>query len=328
MSEKGLQHNILADLKALALKLGHVPTRFEFIQQSRHTEWKIKAAFGNYTAAVIAAGLQVKQAKGKDSENAAKKQKIEHIFDHDIASHIADHSAKKPVFIKMPDVKSILIIGDCHFPFVCQPTLAFIYFWCDLLKPDVCVQIGDLYDMFSSSKFPRSRMTFNAHDEVTTGFQMATAMWKKIQVLSPGVECYQIRGNHDSRPLKRILECYPEGEIFFSIEKYFEFEGVINHADYRKELILEDIIFHHGYSSRLGAHREHNLKNTVVGHSHLGGVVYRNTFNGIIWELNAGFCGDTESKALSYTPQRLTKWTKGFGFIDALGPRFIPAGGK
>ena len=74
--------------------------------------------------------------------------------------------------------------------------------------------------------------------------------------------------------------------------------------------------------------REHNLKNTVVGHSHLGGVVYRNTFNGIIWELNAGFCGDTESKALSYTPQRLTKWTKGFGFIDALGPRFIPAGGK
>ena len=66
------------------------------------------------------------------------------------------------------------------------------------------------------------------------------------------------------------------------------------------------------------------LSNIVVGHSHIGGVTYRNIGNKIVWELNSGYCGDPDSKALSYRLMKLTKWTHGFGFVDEFGPRFIP----
>lgn len=42
-----------------------------------------------------------------------------------------------------------------------------------------------------------------------------------------------------------------------------------------------------------------------------------------LYELNAGYLGDPESKALSYTPTKITNWTLGWGYIDEDGPRFV-----
>lgn len=318
MGEKSLAHDILADLKGIASKLGYPPSRFEYLKETAFSEHKMKKAFGNFTAMMNAAGLGGKARKERED---LRKQEIKQMFDGDIKSQIKN----RPPKIDVPNTRSILVIGDTHFPFVCQDTLAFIFYWCEIMKPQVCVQIGDLYDMFAHGRFPRTHVAYNPAEEIELGQQMAREMWRKIRQLSPGVECHQIRGNHDQRPLKRILSAYPEGEIFFSVDRYFEFDGVKSVHNDRQELIVDGITFIHGYSTRPGFHMEHNHGSTVVGHSHKGGVVYRGTKDGIIWELNAGYCGDPNSKALSYTPQKLTKWTKGFGFIDACGPRFIPA---
>jgi hypothetical protein len=67
------------------------------------------------------------------------------------------------------------------------------------------------------------------------------------------------------------------------------------------------------------------LMSCAVGHSHVGGVAYRSIQGKVLFELNAGLLGDPEAKGLSYTPQKLTRWTLGWGFIDQLGPRFITA---
>jgi len=322
----GIQHSILSELKSLASELGKVPTRDEFLNFSKHSRHSIAKAFGSFSAAILAAGMGGCAAETREQRAAKKrKQEIKGIFNTDIVEHIKSQIERKPISIKVPGTKSILVIGDTHFPFVCHDTLALIFYWCEIMQPDYVVQVGDLYDMFAHSKFPRTHLTFNPRDEIEHGFFMAKEMWSRIKKLCPHARCYQMRGNHDARPLKRILECYPEGEVFFSIEKYFEFKDVVNHADYREELVIENIIFHHGYLTKLGAHADYNMNNTVVGHTHKGGVVYRNTPNGVIWELNAGYCGDPTSKALSYMPQKITKSTKGFGFIDALGPRFIAA---
>jgi hypothetical protein len=119
------------------------------------------------------------------------------------------------------------------------------------------------------------------------------------------------------------LECYPEGELFFSIDKYYKFDGVQMHMDARTPLELDGVLFTHGHYSRLGDHRDYNLQSTVCGHSHLGGVTLRQIRGQVLFEMNAGYMGDPDSKALAYTPTKIVKWTKGWGWIDQWGARFI-----
>jgi hypothetical protein len=123
--------------------------------------------------------------------------------------------------------------------------------------------------------------------------------------------------------MKRIIEAYPEAELFMDFEKWFKFDGVTTHSDIRQELIINGICFIHGYRSKLGDHRDFNKMSTVVGHSHLGGVNFKNYGSEILFELNAGYIGDPESKALSYTSQKIVNWTHGLGVIDSFGARFI-----
>jgi hypothetical protein len=217
----------------------------------------------------------------------------------------------------------MVIIGDCHFPFVHKPSLDKSIAFIKEFQPKYVIQIGDLYDMLSHGKFPRSLNVYTPKDEMNEGRKMALDMWAKIKEVAPKAECHQVLGNHDIRPMKRIIEAYPEAELFMDFEKWFKFDGVTTHSDIRQELIINGICFIHGYRSKLGDHRDFNKMSTVVGHSHLGGVNFKNYGSEILFELNAGYIGDPESKALSYTSQKIVNWTHGLGVIDSFGARFI-----
>lgn len=313
MSEKSTQHEITAEILRVAQELGRVPTRDEFRSLSSISQRQMYKHFDNYSVAVTAAGLTP----------ANQKHRIKSLFNKDISTQIENH--KKVEHVKTTSkYEKIVLIGDCHFPFVDLGALCAVYDIIERHKPDIVIQMGDLLDMLSQTKFPRSHNIYTPKDEVELGYKMADDMWRAVKTIVPHATCYQILGNHDIRPLKRILESYPEGEIFFSIEKYFEFEGVTTIKDARQELIINDIAFIHGYKTKLGDHRDEMLMNVCVGHSHTGGVSYRKIGNKILWELNAGYIGDATSKALSYTPIRMTKWTLGCGIIDTDGPRFVP----
>jgi hypothetical protein len=120
----------------------------------------------------------------------------------------------------------------------------------------------------------------------------------------------------------------PSGEDWIErmLTEMMSFPGVETLPNYRDELMLPgDVMVHHGYRSRLGDHRNYTLHNFVCGHTHVGGVVYRQLRGQVLWELNAGLIGDQNSKGLSYTSQRATGWTPGWGWLDQYGPRFIPS---
>ena len=122
---------------------------------------------------------------------------------------------------------------------------------------------------------------------------------------------------------KRILEKIPEIYSIFDTKYIFEFDGVNTIHDYREELIINDIMFFHGYRGQF-KHAEYVNQNCCTGHTHRGGVQYFKKRNQTIWELNAGCLVDQDSEAMSYTHQKHTKSTQGFGYIDEYGPRFIP----
>lgn len=221
-------------------------------------------------------------------------------------------------------MQTVLAIGDLHLPFVNKSALQKVINISKDLKPDIIIQLGDLFDHFAHSKYPRSHNLMTPRREVEKAREMAEKMWFDLQKINPKASCYNLTGNHDSRPYKRILERYPEIERMVSFKELYTFNGVTTIHDPREPLEIEKVLYMHGHYTGLGKHANFYLQSVVCGHTHVGGVVFFQKKGKILFEMNAGMLADIDSIPLSYTPMKLNKTTLGIGLIDYLGPRFIP----
>lgn len=228
---------------------------------------------------------------------------------------LLDRRSRKEINLK------ILTIPDTHFPFEHAKAMSWAIKLAHAVDPDHIVQIGDLLDQFSFSRYPRARK-MDPDEELKLGRSRANAMWKSMPKRA---KKHQLMGNHDDRMLKMALKAAPElmGIIEDSLEDLYRFEGVKTVTEYEYE--LEGLMFQHGHRAKLGDHAKYNQCSTVVGHSHRGGVVFYRNRSGMYWELNSGFLGDISTAAFTYVAQKkVNTTTLGVGYIDDLGPRFIP----
>jgi predicted MPP superfamily phosphohydrolase len=232
----------------------------------------------------------------------------------------------------MAKKQRVLVFGDLHFPYQHKKALAWALKQVKTLNPTHVVQIGDLYDFYYSSTYAKKDLKFSATEEVQKGREAAREFWAAVQKAAPKAKCVQLLGNHDDRPLKRVMEKVPELSAFFNVRSLFEFASVTTQANSRTEYYIpingSKVLFHHGYLTGLGKHMHYNEQNCVVGHSHKGGTLFKGYGSGIRWELNVGFLGDETQGPLQYGPQSRKFWTLGFGVVDEHGPRFVPYKGK
>lgn len=309
------QHELVSILTNMAIELGRTPTRDEFIKGLTNGKKLIDVHFGSYSTMIHAAGLP----SPRDVKNKYEASP----FYRPIHEVVAQH---EPVKTKEnPQYKPTLVLGDAHFPFIHQPTLDRVYEFAAKHKIERIVQVGDVFDCYSHSKFPRSLNVYSPLEEENLAIEGATKMWATLKSIHPNAECVQLLGNHDIRAAKRTLELLPAMEhvVAKHLKQIMTFEGVTTIHDSRQEYVVDEIAFLHGYRGQLGAHRDYMLMNAVCGHIHRGGVSFRRFKEQTFWELNAGFMGDPSSKALSYNSQKIADYTLGFGFIDEYGPRFI-----
>ncbi len=223
--------------------------------------------------------------------------------------------------------ETVIAIGDIHFPWHSRRTLAAIFKIIKEVKPDVIVQMGDLYDMFSFSRFPRTRNIYGPQQELKNARRDAEIFWHTVKSCAPKATRYQLFGNHEDRLVKRALENAPELEHFAKqgLRSLMQFDGVDLLDDSREVLMIDGVGYHHGYLSGLGAHARANLNSMVVGHTHRGGTHFIKLEHEMIWELNVGFCANRHAVPMSYGEQRrFSNWTLGVGIVDELGPRFVP----
>ncbi len=315
------EHDLVAAVKQLAIELGRVPTKVEFEDYLTGADYKMRKVQWTMTTLLQAAGLDTyDERRSKRNKNGLTNQ----IFRRDLPEVLSQHI---PAEIVVPvRYTPTLVIPDTHFPFVNHRVLEAIYKWTQENKPGRIVQIGDLYDLYCHSRFPRSQNIYMPKQEEELARRGAEEMWATLRKIVPGAECVQLKGNHDIRPLRRTMESLPALEHVVSkyLDELMTFEGVKLIPDPRQEYIVEGIEFIHGHYSGIGKHRDYALMNAVCGHIHLGGTSFKRIRGQTLWELNAGLAGDPESKALGYTPQRIYQWTPGFGWIDGDGPRFVP----
>jgi hypothetical protein len=309
------KHELVSRLKEIASHLGRAPKREE-LQDYGVSRHDIEREFGLFTYALQAAGIDKVSSKEKT------KQKVESYFTRDIKDLI---KVKPALPFDMPKFKRTVIIGDLHLPWVSTEHLMMAYQFIETVKPEVIVQAGDSFDFFSFSKFPRSRINISVQDEVQLGRKMAEEFWKSIQRVAPRARCVQLIGNHDIRPMKRVIESNcPELEVFFNLNKFFEFPGVETFQNPREPFVQDGISFIHGFTSA-GKHRAKLQTNVVHGHLHRGQLLYTKMPDGrFLWELDCGYLGDPSQPCFTYTPVKELNWTRGVGFISEYGPHWIP----
>lgn len=314
-----LHHELIAQVKELALELGRTPTRAEFEGRVKGGHNKL-SKLGGYTAILQAAGLDTYDSRrgGRRIDNS--------VFERDLERHLESYEPREQ--IERKPYPTIGCLSDIHWPFHSQRVIDKFIAYVEKYKPQFVIIDGDAADFYSFAKFPRSHNVFTPREEVRLAREHNETFWKRIKEVHPEAKCFQLAGNHDVRPLKRVIEAMPVAEDWIAemLKKQFTFEGVTTILDPREELIIGDIVVHHGYKTRIGAHRDHVNMNAITGHIHIGAVSFRSLRGGAVcWELHCGLAGDPEAKGLSYTSQRISNWTQGFGVVDELGPRFIPA---
>lgn len=223
----------------------------------------------------------------------------------------------------------VMIAGDMHAPWTSKPALQFFFDAVEREKPDIIVQEGDMYDLFSYSRFPGTRNLITPDDEIVQARMLAEEFWKHLKRIAPQATRYQILGNHDIRPFKYCLENAPFLESFVKsgMKEIFKFDGVET-IDYdADDLIIDGNVYIHGHTKH-GFHMQEYLANTVLGHTHTGGVVMKRFFRRgnekILWELNVGYMGDPGSKCFSYK-KKTFPWTQGYGIVTRANvPIFVP----
>lgn len=218
----------------------------------------------------------------------------------------------------------VLALGDTHFPWASQKALNIAYGVAKERRPDYIVQMGDLYDQFSFNRFGR-QVEIPVRKEMDSARARAEGMWEALRKAAPKATLIQLKGNHDDRARRRIMESFPEAAIFFDDRKIYTFDGVETIHDPREELIINNIIYMHGYKSRLGSHMLFNQRSTVCGHSHKAGLFLYPIRGEVLFEFNVGWMGDRMAAPFGYMPQkRMTQWTLGVGEIDGTSATFHP----
>lgn len=315
MTEDQEIHLLVSEVKNLSDELGKTPTYFQATKHIKNYRRRIDSIDKKHLDVVSLAGL---------APSTRTRKLTNEIFVKDINRHLEDYSPiqSEP---RKPWPK-IAILGDMHEPFSSDKVKSEFVSFCKSFQPEYIIQMGDSMDMFSHSKYPKSHNVFTPIDEETRAKKNLEEFWRECQKAAPSAKCVGLMGNHNLRPLKMVLQNAPSIEHW--AEKYlkdlFTFDNVHMVLDNREEYIISDIAFIHGHLGQLGAHRDYMLMNTVRGHDHVGGCVFRKIHGKILFELDAGFAGDINSKGFTYTNQKMTKTTEGYASICELGPRFIP----
>jgi predicted phosphodiesterase len=217
-------------------------------------------------------------------------------------------------------MKTVMAIGDMHFPYTDEDKLEKLYVQIRKEKPDVVVQLGDLYDQYNNSRYDRDLNLVSPKEERVLARAMGELFWETVQTIVPDAECYQLLGNHDIRMLKNTGRKNPEilDIIQETHQAMYSFKGVttVGNSD-RDFLVIDGVVYCHGWQAR---HTAHFFEYGKVIRAHDHKVWERRersikTGRRVVFEYSCGTFADASSIPLSYTASMLTNWEAGYTIV-------------
>jgi predicted phosphodiesterase len=230
----------------------------------------------------------------------------------------------------MSKKQSVLVLGDLHMPYHDKARLKEVINLAKLLQPTHIVQVGDIYDQYTFSRYAKSLNLTTPQDEWFEARRYGEELWDKLGKACPDSTKKLLKGNHDDRIVKQLYNRLPElaeDMVKHYVHPKYVFKGVDTMRNSQQHLDLringERIRFHHGFLSKLGDHMRKWLCSTVVGHSHRPGILYDQVNNRGIYEANAGYLGDKKARVFNYGESETKNWVRGVLWINEYGPQFI-----
>lgn len=153
---------------------------------------------------------------------------------------------------RLPDGTSIFIIGDIHLPFHDAPTLQAIeHFWNDL-SPDLEIYNGDIFDLFSISKFSKDpKRGFSLQDEL----DVAVGWLRKRVKRNPDARRIFSEGNHEDRLRSWFWKYGADMRSLraLTIEEQFDLKDMgFEHVTYRSIVRVLGCEVQHGWRASRG----------------------------------------------------------------------------
>lgn len=223
--------------------------------------------------------------------------------------------------------RKVLALGDMHAPWHSARVVNKVIDLATQWQPDVVVQVGDLYDFYFASRYPKSLNLYTPVEEVRRGRLATEDLWGRLRRRCPRAKGFQLRGNHDTRLEDRVEEKCPEASFLLEFANHkglWDFPGVTTIMDPREELEIDGVLYQHGHQ-KAGAHVRWNGQSTVVGHLHKSYTLWEEGRRGEpIFEFNVATIADLGAPVFQYTPQKRHKMMTGVGLIEDGSPRFVP----
>lgn len=217
--------------------------------------------------------------------------------------------------------KTVLTFSDSHCPFQDKKAFKAIIKVAEEKRPDVIVANGDVYDLLAFSKYPRNPYLITPEQEITKARYLLEQLFYDLNKASPKSKIFITRGNHSMRLHKRVLEKLPELLGVFDFDSLWKFEKVETIMDPREPLIIDDVIYVHGWLSRPGATLDYLQQSCTIGHLHKAYIIYKKIRNKVIWEANSGHTSNPLGIGMSYMPSKITNSVTSFLYKDDIGPR-------
>jgi predicted phosphodiesterase len=216
----------------------------------------------------------------------------------------------------------VLIIPDCHAPWVNWKALKQAHSWYKRHKPDLVVCLGDITDQKIWSRWPKDVDDVGPTDE----FIEDEKCLKRLHKMFPKMTI--LRGNHDVRILNRAIEAGIPAQMFKDVDSVFNFKGWTWIAPTKKlivQTVRGPVLFVHGdeqagtpvQKSRILGH------SLIQGHTHKASITYTTTMDGTIFGAEMGCIMDVESKAAKYAAANPVGSSVGFGVLKWGVPYFV-----
>ncbi len=240
---------------------------------------------------------------------------------------LVDSIRKPKKFVFKADNLNAVAVGDLHLPWCDSRAVNIILE--DVVKnpPEYFIQLGDIYDFLLFTGFRKGLLNSMQEKELVTAYTMKNEFWKRVKQAAPKAKCFQLKGNHDDRLIKRIQEKMPELEYLMQIpevfnpKKLFEYEGVQVLEDESDELIIGNTAFIHSGLKKGDNHRRLGL-NVVHGHTHKAHIDYTRYNGKILFEADAAYLGDPSAVCFKYKRRKkLHDWIRGYLRMDEDGIR-------
>jgi len=223
--------------------------------------------------------------------------------------------------------RSLIIIPDLHIPWHHARGVAALIEFCYDRRPQMAVQLGDAYDMYSASSYAKKHSRMRGHGgTLFEEAQSGTGFW--LNLLASCDSVHYIPGNHEDRLHRNIVEANPAlaGHPALELPSVLLLPQGVNTHPVGTKLRVGNIIICHGDQllgrldrrthPALDVLRKYPNQHTVFGHTHkiatAGQVVYNYDRPRTFAAWNIGWLGDHTQVEYETDPL----WRLGFAYVE------------